>query len=91
MVRSSTGRTGPKKRIDRLLDLPLTGNGAVKTGYLLDLCDRMLDCTYTGCVSRLYKLRTKETAAGDWAQSPAAAGRRRPDEGQPWNSIQPNL
>ena len=56
----------------RLLDLPLTGNGAVKTGYLLDLCDRLLDRPYKGCVSRLYKLRAGRYR-GRSDQTPAAA------------------
>lgn len=43
----------------RLLDLPTDENGAVKPGYLVDLCDRMPDRTYGACTSRLMKLRRR--------------------------------
>ena len=43
----------------RLLALP-TRDGAVVPPYLTDLSDRMLDRSYSACVSRLYLLRKRE-------------------------------
>ena len=70
----------------RLLALPLTRNGAVKAGYLMDLCDRMLDRPYKGCVSRLYKLKKRNRCR---RLSPPAAAllTRWPWSGQRWNSL----
>ena len=43
----------------RLRDLPRDRDGIVLRGYLLDLCDRMPDRTYSACTARLQKLRQR--------------------------------